>query len=129
MKRLALIVMLVVTFAMSAAPTQAQTQRNQVPPPAGDLPASFTYSEFQGVACLIGGAAAMVGVATYSELIAAATGGVSVPVIVPIVAAGFAAGCSVAATAAPGLLWMYRRIHGYDPIVLGRGASDTSLPR
>ncbi len=81
------------------------------------------------MACLIGGAAAMVGVATYSELIAAATGGVSVPVIVPLVAAGFAAGCGVASTAAPGLLWIYRRIHGYDPIVIGRGAAATSLPQ
>lgn len=129
MKKLAFIVMLVLTFAMSAAPLSAQTQRNQVPPAAGDLPSTFTYAEFQGMACLMGGAAAMVGVATYSELIAAATGGVSVPVIVPIIAAGFAAGCSVASTASPGLLWIYRHIHGYDPIVVGRGAAAASLPQ
>ena len=129
MKRLVFIGVLALTFAMSAGPLLAQTQRNQVPPAAGDLPATFTYAEFQGMACLMGGAAAMVGVAAYSELIAAATGGVSVPVIVPIVAAGFAAGCSVASTAAPGLLWIYRHVHGYDPIVVGRGASATSLPQ
>jgi hypothetical protein len=124
MRRLVFGAIVLIALGLNTGPASAQAPHR---PPDSDLPNSLSYSEFQGLACLMGGAAAMVGVATYSEFIVAATGGATAPVIVPILAAGFAAGCSVASTASPGLLWIYRRIYGVNPITAVGASSAASF--
>ncbi len=99
---------LVVCLALLAA-TPAHAQSDAAP--VGPLPSDTTYPEFQGLGCLAGGTIVAVGAATYAEVIAAAAiGGASVPLMVPILATAFAVGCSVGAVMAPGVWWIYRRL-------------------
>ena len=71
-------------------------------------------NQFQGMSCLVGGLASAGASYLYSDVVAvAATGAVTNPVLMlPVVVAGFAAGCGVFATMAPGLYWMYEVLGG-----------------
>jgi hypothetical protein len=75
---------------------------------------AMTSSQFQGVSCIVGGIVSSVTAYAYSDIVAvAATGGATAPVfLLPIIATGFAAGCGVAATMAPGLYWIFTEFHG-----------------
>ena len=67
-----------------------------------------TMAEVQSLACLTTGGAGSAITYAYSEALfgaAAVSAGLS---LVPFMAFGFAIGCSVGATAAPGLAWLYR---------------------
>jgi hypothetical protein len=77
----------------------------------------MTSTQFQGVSCIVGGILSGVTAYAYSDIVAVvATGGVTAPVLVlPIIATGFAAGCGVAATMAPGLYWIFTEVHGTPP--------------
>ncbi|MFO1059249.1 MAG: hypothetical protein U1E53_20065 [Dongiaceae bacterium] len=82
-----------------------------------DAPANkykMNSNQFQGVSCILGGFATAGASYIYSDVVAvAATGAVTNPVLtLPILAAGFAAGCGVFATMAPGLYWMYEMLGG-----------------
>jgi hypothetical protein len=70
---------------------------------------AMSSSQFQGVSCILGGALAAAASFTYSDVVAlATTGALTAPILmVPILATGFAAGCGVFATMAPGLYWIY----------------------
>lgn len=77
-----------------------------VPSPAPPLPEGITYPEFQGLGCLIGGTIVAISAATYAE---AVTVGATTPLVVPVMAAGFVAGCGVGSIMSPGLWWIYRQ--------------------
>ena len=92
--------------SVAAAPAMAQTAP---PPPTG--PNGMPLQEWQGVSCLWGGVIAGAGVFYYSDVLTvAATGAVNPLLLVPLVATGFVAGCSVGANSAPGLTWLYRKM-------------------
>jgi hypothetical protein len=81
--------------------------------PAPAVPPTMTMAEYQGLGCLLGGTVATTGVFVYSDIITiAATGVVNPLLLVPVMATGFAVGCSVAATVSPGLLWIGRTLRG-----------------
>jgi hypothetical protein len=101
----AAVVSIVLTFASAAAQTP-QSQSSLLPP--RDAP--MTLAEYQGLSCIGIGAVAGVGTLGYLDPIAVAATGLASPLLlVPVVAAGFAVGCSVGATIAPAFLWFYRR--------------------
>ena len=86
----------------------AHAQRGD-PAPA-PLPQGITLVEFQGVSCLVGGTTGAIAAWTYGEVfLAGAIAGSSLPILVPIVATAFVAGCGVGSLMSPGLLWIYRR--------------------
>jgi len=95
---------------MGTPPAFAQQPVSPTPliPPAN---APMNLAEYQGVSCAITGAA--VGLATVAYLnpieVATATTGTAL-LLVPVMAAGFAVGCSVGATLSPAFLWAYRHL-------------------
>jgi len=92
-------------------PQIASAQTAPAAPPAATGPFAMPLPEWQGVSCLWGGLLAGVGVFYYSDVLTAAATGVTNPLLlVPLVATGFAAGCSVGANAAPGLTWLARHL-------------------
>lgn len=95
------IVWLVAVVLLSGAPARAQAP--QAPAP---LPEGISYPEFQGLGCILGGIIVATGAAAYVEVL---TAGISPPVVVPVMAAGFVAGCGVGSIMAPGLWWIYRQ--------------------
>jgi hypothetical protein len=87
----------------------AHAQRADAPP--ASLPPTINMSEFQGVSCLVGGTAGGLAAWTYAEVfIAGAIAGSSLPIVLPVVATAFVAGCGVGSVMSPGLLWIYRRL-------------------
>lgn len=70
--------------------------------------ASTTLAEIQGLSCLGGGVFGSTLSFAYSEVILGAAAGGASLALVPVMAMTFAIGCSVGATAAPGLVWLYR---------------------
>ena len=84
---------------------QQQTAPSGLLPPA-DTP--MTLSEFQGLSCAsLGVVAGLIGI-VYLRPIEEATHLGAAMLAAPLVATGFAVGCSVGATLAPALLWAYR---------------------
>jgi len=86
----------------------------QAAPSAGPtlpLPADMTLQEYQGLNCIAFGLTAAAGVYVYSDVIVEVLTGMSVNayLLLPVLATGFAAGCSVGSTMSPGLLWIYSR--------------------
>jgi hypothetical protein len=95
--------------SLAAGPAVAQAVPAMQVPPTG--PNGMPLQEWQGVSCLWGGALAGAGVFYYSDVLTVAATGVTNPVLlIPLIATGFAAGCSVGANAAPGLMWLYRAL-------------------
>jgi hypothetical protein len=73
-------------------------------------PYGMPLQEWQGLSCLWGGTVAGSGVFYYSDVLAvAATGATNPLLLIPLIATGFVAGCSVGANAAPGLTWIARQ--------------------
>jgi hypothetical protein len=92
--------------SLIVTPAMAQTS-----PPAPTGPYGMPMQEWQGASCLWGGFLAGFGVFYYSDVLTvAATGATNPLLLVPLIATGFAAGCSVAANASPGLTWLYRKV-------------------
>src|SRR4051812_39644731 len=68
----------------------------QTTPEAPTGPGGMPLQEWQGLSCLWGGVLAGVGVFSYSDVLTYATTGMVNPLLlVPLVATGFVAGCSV----------------------------------
>ena len=74
----------------------------------------MTLQEYQGLNCIAFGLATAAGVYVYSDVIVEVLTGMSVSayLLLPVLATGFAAGCSVGSTMSPGLLWIYSRFRG-----------------
>ena len=101
----AAVVSIVLTLA-SASAQNVQTRSPLVLP--RDSP--MTIAEYQGLSCIAVGIVTGIGTLGYLDPIAAAATSVASPLLlVPVVAAGFAVGCSVGATLSPAFLWFYRR--------------------
>ena len=101
----AAVISVTLTFT-SASAQNPQSQPSLVPP--RDAP--MTLAEYQGLSCVTAGAITGIATLGYLDPIAAATTGLASPLLlVPVVAAGFAVGCSVGATLSPAFLWFYRR--------------------
>lgn len=99
---LRLLAVLIVTYAF-VAPAHAQDQATPLPP----LPEGLTFPEFQGLGCLIGGTVVSISAATYAEIVSVGT---ATPLVLPVMAAGFVAGCGVGSIMSPGLWWIYRKL-------------------
>lgn len=102
--------------ALTTAPVAAQTTSAAPSGPSGMAPipapsAAMTIQEYQGLSCLALGLITTFGVFIYSDVITEAlTGAVVNPVLlIPVMALGFASGCSVGSTMSPGLLWISQR--------------------
>lgn len=91
----------------SPQPFENPAAVKQVMRPAPVRPAT-SLVEIQGLSCLGGGAAGSTLTFAYSEVILGAAAGSASLALVPLMAMTFAIGCSVGATAAPGLVWLYR---------------------
>ena len=77
-------------------------------PPPG--PYGMPLQEWQGISCLWGGTVAGSAVFYYSDVLAvAATGATNPLLLIPLIATGFVAGCSVGTNSAPGLTWIARQ--------------------
>ena len=99
----------VVSIVLTLASASAQNVQNQ---PRLVLPrdAPMTIAEYQGLSCIAVGIVTCIGTLGYLDPIAAAATSLASPLLlVPVVAAGFAVGCSVGATLSPAFLWFYRR--------------------
>jgi len=89
----------------AAAQTGAGTKSEILPSPPG-----MSSEQLQGVSCIITGLLTAAGAVAYSGSLASAVSGVSVPwLIAPVIAGGYAVGCSVGATTGPGAYWLYAR--------------------
>lgn len=94
--------------SLLTAPAMGQTPAS---PPVATGPYDMPVQEWQGLSCLWGGALAGFGVFYYSDVLTVAATGVTNPLLlVPLIATGFIGGCSVGANAAPGLVWLYRKL-------------------
>ncbi|GEM_PF-4258659 len=99
-----------------AAPVAAQTAS---PAPATQPalsqpvtpPAPMTTQAYQGLTCIVLGVITTVGVFIYSDVITEVLTGATVnPVLlIPVMALGFASGCSVGSTMGPGVQWISER--------------------
>lgn len=112
MSRLARIIARLGIALAVTLPAAAQTAQ----PPQPGLPVvglGMTMPEYQGWGCLLGGTAGASGVFVYSDVIAvAATGVLNPALLIPVMATGFAVGCSVGAMASPAFLWLGRTFSG-----------------
>ena len=68
----------------------------------------MTVQEYQGLSCMILGTLTTLGVYLYSDVLTEALTGAAVnPVLlIPVMALGFASGCSVGSTMSPAFLWL-----------------------
>jgi len=103
---------------LTAVPVAAQTTPTALADPAAASqplvpPAGMTIQAYQGVSCIALGLVTTFGVFIYSDVITEAlTGAVANPVLlIPVMALGFASGCSVGSTMSPGLLWLSQQFH------------------
>ncbi len=97
--------------ASLAIPQAASAQSAVVAPSPAVGPYDIPLQEWQGLSCLWGGVIGGAGVFYYSDVLTVATTGATNPLLlVPLVAAGFVAGCSVGANSSPGLTWLYRHL-------------------
>ncbi len=97
--------------ALLSAPNAASAQGMPLTAPPAIGPHDMPIQEWQGVSCLWGGMLGGAGVFYYSDVLTVAATGVTNPLLlVPLVATGFVAGCSVGANSAPGLTWLYRHL-------------------
>lgn len=97
--------------ALLAIPQAASAQSAVVAPSPAVGPYDIPLQEWQGLSCLWGGVIGGAGVFYYSDVLTVATTGATNPLLlVPLVATGFVAGCSVGANSSPGLTWLYRHL-------------------
>jgi len=99
-------------LAASLAIPQAASAQSAVASPSPAVgPYDIPLQEWQGLSCLWGGVIGGAGVFYYSDVLTVATTGATNPLLlVPLVATGFVAGCSVGANSSPGLTWLYRHL-------------------
>jgi len=102
--------MLLLALMMALAAPGRPAAAQEAKPETTAAQAELTMQEFQGLSCLTFGAGAALGSLAYAELLATATAGVTAPLLVPVMATAFVAGCGVGAVLSPGLLWIYRRV-------------------
>src|SRR5262245_8345094 len=94
--------------SLFAIPAVAETS---LPTPTG--PGGIAMVEWQGLSYFWTGVLAAAGVFYYSDVLtAAATGAVNPLLLVPIMATGFVAGCSVGSTSAAGVSWILQKVGG-----------------
>ena len=97
------VVPMVVPVAAQTAPAAqvALAARSQPPVP-------MTTQAYQGLSCIVVGTLTTVGVYIYSDVITEILSGMAVnPVLlIPVMAVGFASGCSVGSTMGPGVQWI-----------------------
>ena len=97
--------------ASLAIPQAASAQSAVVAPSPAVGPYDIPLQDWQGLSCLWGGVIGGAGVFYYSDVLTVATTGATNPLLlVPLVATGFVAGCSVGANSSPGLTWLYRHL-------------------
>lgn len=99
-----------VITALAVQPVSAAPPDPPGDPPAG--PRGITSSQFQGLACLGTGALGSLVAYAYTDALVL-TGAVVVnpiAIFAPVVATGFAFGCSIGATAAPGVYWLHTQL-------------------
>ena len=97
---------------IAVAAARADTAQ-PAPAPMPIVGLGMTMPEYQGLGCMLGGTTAGAGAFAYSDIItAAATGMVNPVLLLPVVATGFAVGCSVGAAASPLFLWIHRALGG-----------------
>jgi hypothetical protein len=92
---------------VTATPAPAQA------PAIATGPNGMSLQEWQSLSCIWGGALGSGLAFFYNDIIVeAVTGAVlaSDLLLVPVMATGFLAGCSVGSSAAPGLVWLYRHL-------------------
>ena len=97
----------VCSFLVAHAPARAV----EAPSPLAPAGTPMTMAEFQGLSCAaLGAATGLAALAYLDPITVAAAGTFSTPLLlIPVVAAGFAVGCSVGATVSPALAWAYRQ--------------------
>lgn len=89
------------------APAPAANAAHAAVAPAATGGRTVSSWGLQSLSCMAVGAIASVGVFVYSNTIAAAvTGGPNPALVVPLMAAGYAVGCTVGATVSPSLRWI-----------------------
>ncbi len=99
------------TQAAQAQAPHVQPVQAQPTPGEPRGPYGMSMPEWQGVSCLWGGTLAGIGVSYFSDMLSVAATGMTNPLLlIPFIATGFVAGCSVASNAAPGLAWLYRSL-------------------
>ena len=105
---MATLLRLAVACSLLAAHAPARAVEAPLVPPAGT---PMTMAEFQGLSCAaLGAATGLAALAYIDPITVAAAGTFSTPLLlIPVVAAGFAVGCSVGATVSPALAWAYRQ--------------------
>lgn len=117
MKRSLITAALLAAPVLAAAPARAEIayapQRHldsspQLAQPFNLARPATSIAEIQGLSCLGGGAAGSTISLVYANALVGVSAASAVPAVIPLVALSFAIGCSVGATAAPGLVWLYR---------------------
>ena len=112
------VAILALTGLLVAAPVAAQTASPApASPPALSQPVTppspMTTQAYQGLTCIVLGLLTTVGVYIYSDVITEVLTGTAVnPVLlIPVLALGFASGCSVGSTMGPGVQWIAQQFH------------------
>ena len=105
----AIAVLLMGAILVLARPASAQTA--PATPPVAVGPYGMAVQEWQGLSCIGTGTLASLGVFVYSDVLTVALTGVAANplLLVPLLATGFALGCTAGANMGPGLLWAYRQ--------------------
>jgi hypothetical protein len=95
--------LLLLTMALVARPAHAAA------PP--ESPANMSSSQFQSLSCIGTGTLGALMAYTYTDLLVV-TGVVLNPIAIfaPVVATGFAFGCSIGSNAAPGIYWLHMQL-------------------
>jgi len=81
-------------------------------PPPPQEPANMTMSQLQGLACLGTGLFGAMVAYAYTDMLVL-TGAVvvnPVAIFAPVVVTGFAFGCNIGSSVAPGLFWLHARL-------------------
>ena len=95
---------LCLALALPIAGAWAQTATQAAPKP-------LTMQEASGLGCLVGATVAAAGVYVYNDvLMVAVTGYINPVLLIPTMAAAFAAGCSIGTTITPGFMFLGSRL-------------------
>ena len=83
----------------------------QSAPPSAPRGAPMTTQAYQGRSCIVLGTLTTIGVYIYSDVITEVLTGavVNAVLLIPVMALGFASGCSVGSTMGPGVQWIVQQ--------------------
>lgn len=100
--------------ASAASPAQSQSMPQSAPPsapPSAPRGAPMTTQAYQGLSCIVLGTLTTIGVYIYSDVITEVLTGsaVNAVLLIPVMALGFASGCSVGSTMGPGVQWIVQQ--------------------